>query len=190
FLNRIWLLENGKIGGFYDKVHLVPFGEYLPLAGIIQPFFSGLTEEIGNFSTTQQKAMPIGDMGVLICFESVFPGMARDLCNRGAAYLINASNDAWFKTWSTPEQHLEMTCFRSIETRRWLLSSVNHGISAVISPGGRVVKSIGLLKEGFIVHDITLYGDSTFYTRFGPVIPFFWAGITLIAALTRRKPGC
>jgi apolipoprotein N-acyltransferase len=190
YLNRVWLLEDGKIGGYYDKVHLVPFGEYLPLAGLIRPFFSGLTEEIGNFSTTQQEAYPIGDMGVLICFESVFPGRARDLGNRGAAYLINAANDAWVKTWSTPRQHLEMACFRSIETRRWLLSAVNHGISAVVSPEGRIVESIGLLREGFIVHDITLSDRSTFYTRFGPIIACLWAGFSLIAALTRRKARC
>ncbi len=183
YFNRMWLIDRGMIGGFYDKVHLVPFGEYLPLQSLIRPFFSGLTKEVGDFATARSPS-PIGDIGVMICFESIFPGIARDLCNRGAVYLVNASNDAWFKTWSTPEQHLQMASFRAIESRRWLLRSVNHGISAIVDPKGRIVKELGLLKEGFLIADITPRTALTFYTRFGPLIAFLWAGLAAIAALT------
>ncbi len=186
--NRMWLLEKGKIGGSYDKVHLVPFGEYLPLAHLIEPYFGNLTVGVGNFSAAEEVE-PIGDMGVLICFESVFPGLTRDLCNAGATYLVNASNDAWFKTWATPEQHLRMASFRAVESRRWLLRPVNHGISAIISPAGEVVKEIGLLEEGVVLADIAPIKARTFYTGFGPVLAFLWAGIPLIAALTRRMRG-
>lgn len=187
YFNRMWLLQDGKVAGFYNKVHLVPFGEYLPLADIIRPFFSGLTREVGNF-TSAKEPEPIGEIGVLVCFESIFPGMTRRLSNKGATYLVNASNDAWFKTWATPEQHLQMASFRSIESRRWLLRSVNHGISAIITPQGRIVKQIGLLQEDFVTADITPSHIITFYTRFGPVIAFLWAGLSFIAALTMRKP--
>lgn len=188
YFNRMWLIEKGMIGGSYDKVHLVPFGEYLPLQGLIRPFFSGLTKEVGDFATARSPS-PIGDVGAMICFESIFPGVTRDLCNKGASYLVNASNDAWFKTWSTPEQHLQMASFRAIESRRWLLRSVNHGISAIVDPKGRIVKQIGLLKEGVIVADITPHRTLTFYTRFGPLIAFLWAGISAIAALTIYRSG-
>ena len=189
YYNRMWLLHRGRIEGYYAKVHLVPFGEYLPLAGLIEPYFGSLTGGVGNFSPAQ-KASPIGDVGVLICFESIFPGLARDLCNEGAAFLVNASNDAWFKTWSTPEQHLMMASFRAVESRRWLLRPVNHGISAIISPAGEIVQEIGLLKEGFITADVAPIHEKTFYTRFGPVAAFLWTGFSLIAALTRRRHGC
>ncbi len=186
--NRMWLLENGRIGGSYDKVHLVPFGEYLPLADLIRPFFSGLTKEVGNF-TSARKPHPIGDIGVLICFESIFPGMTRDLSLQGATYLVNASNDAWFKTWSTPEQLLQISSFRAIESRKWILRSVNHGISAIIDPKGEAVEKIDLLQEDFITADIIPSRSITLYTRFGPVIAFFWAGISGIAALTFSRSG-
>lgn len=188
YYNRMWLLHRGKIEGAYDKVHLVPFGEYLPLAGLIEPYFGSLTGGVGNFSPAS-KASPIKDIGVLICFESIFPGLTRELCNEGAAFLVNASNDAWFKTWSTPEQHLRMASFRAVESRRWLLRPVNHGISAIVSPAGVIVQEIGLLKEGVILADIAPIEAKTLYTRFGPVMAFLWAGISLIAALTRRVMG-
>ncbi len=188
YFNRVWLLKNGEIEGYYDKVHLVPFGEYLPLASLIEPFFGKLTQGVGDFSPAMDAA-PVGDMGVLVCFESVFPGLTRDLCRKGAAYLVNVSNDAWFKTWSTPEQHLLMASFRTIESRRWMLRSVNHGISAIVNPFGEVISSVGLLKEGVIVSEITPSTSLSFYTKYGPVLAWFWAVFSIIAALTTRRPG-
>lgn len=190
YYNRIWLVNNGLIKGQYDKVHLVPFGEYVPLAWLLQPFIGKLTEGVSDFSKPRGKAVPIEDIGVLICFESLFPDMARDLCRDGAAYLVNASNDAWYKTWSAPEQLLKMSAFRSIETRRYLVRPVNHGISAVIDPMGRIIKSIGLLQEDAIVADIRKLSIQTFYTRFGPILAWLWglaASAALIAARQRSK---
>jgi apolipoprotein N-acyltransferase len=190
YLNRMWMLEKGRIVDYYDKVHLVPFGEYLPLASLIKPIFSGLTQEVGDFSTAKREVSPIDDAGVMICFEIIFPDLARELTLSGASYLVNSSNDAWFKTWSTPRQHLEMSAFRAIENRRWLLSSTNHGYSAIIGPDGGIVRQIGLLQEGVIMGDIVPLRGLTFYTRFGPIIPIIWAGIAVIAALTRYRRKC
>jgi apolipoprotein N-acyltransferase len=182
------LLRRGKIEGIYDKVHLVPFGEYLPFAGILRPFFGNLTAEVGDFSAGT-VVKPIDGIGVLICFESIFPDISRKLCKDGAGLLVNMSNDAWFKTWSTPEQHLQFLCFRAIETRRWVIRAVNHGISAIIDPHGRVVDRIGLLKEGMIVGDIQKIDYVSFYVRFGPIIALLWAAASLIAALTMLYAG-
>jgi apolipoprotein N-acyltransferase len=189
YFNRMWLLHKAEIEGFYDKVHLVPFGEYLPLAGLIEPFFENLTRGVGNFSRAHE-AFPIDDAGVLICFESVFPDMTRDLCGKGAAYIVNASNDAWFKTWSTPEQHLVMASFRTIESRRWMLRSVNHGISAIVNPFGEVVSKIGLLEEGVMHSEIRRSSFQSFYTEYGPVLAWIWSIFSVIAALTRLKIRC
>ncbi len=173
YFNRVWALKNGSIYGFYDKTHLVPFGEYLPLAYLLKPVFGTLTQGVGDFSSGS-KIHPVGGAGILVCFESIFPGLSRELCKEDALYLVNASNDAWFKSWSAPAQLLRMSAFRSIETRRWLLRSVNHGISAIIDPMGRIRCLIGLNKEGIRVMDIEEIHYITFYSRYGPVIDWLW----------------
>ncbi|MBN2298452.1 MAG: apolipoprotein N-acyltransferase [Deltaproteobacteria bacterium] len=189
YFNRVWLLKDGVVEDFYDKVHLVPFGEYLPLAGLIQPFFGSLTQGVGDFSRARE-ASPLDGIGVLICFESIFPGMTRTLCGKGATFLVNASNDAWFKTWSTPRQHLIMAAFRTVESRRWMLRSVNHGISAMVNPFGEVVSKIGLLEEGVITGEITRTSFQSFYVRYGPVLAWIWACASFIAALTTIRRRC
>ncbi|HHO76927.1 MAG TPA: apolipoprotein N-acyltransferase [Deltaproteobacteria bacterium] len=189
YFNRVWMLAGGEVEGYYDKVHLVPFGEYLPLAGLIQPFFGSLTQGVGDFSRAREP-FPVDDIGVLICFESIFPGMTRELCTKGATFLVNASNDAWFRTWSTPRQHLIMAAFRTIESRRWLLRSVNHGISALVNPFGEVISRIGLLEEGVITGEITRTTFQSFYVRYGPVLAWIWACASIIAALTTIRRRC
>jgi apolipoprotein N-acyltransferase len=189
YFNRVWLLNQGLVEGYYDKVHLVPFGEYLPLASLIEPFFGSLTQGVGNFSRAG-VASPIDGIGILICFESIFPDMTRDLCRKGATYLVNASNDAWFKTWATPRQHLLMASFRTIESRRWMLRSVNHGISAIINPLGEVVGKIGLLEEGVMTGEITGSTYLSFYTKYGPALAWLWALGSVIAALTSMRRRC
>lgn len=188
FFNRAYLLRSGRIMGSYDKIHLVPFGEYLPFAGLLREYFDSLTAQVGDFSSGT-KVEPIEDIGVLICFESIFPDISRQLCKKGARVLVNMSNDAWFKTWSTPEQHLQFACFRAIETRRWVVRAVNHGISAVINPEGKVVERLGLLKEGMIVCDIKKIDYLSFYVLCGPVVALMWAVASIIAALTMLYAG-
>ena len=188
YFNRVYLIKEGLIKGYYDKTHLVPFGEYVPLPWLFKPLFGKLVQEVSDFSKARDLS-PVEDIGALVCFEIVFPDLSRKLCRKGASYLVNASNDAWFKTWSTPEQHLKMAAFRAIENRRYLIMPVNHGISAIIDPMGRIVKSIGLLQEDVIVADIRKLSYQTFYTRFGPIIAWLWAiaGLTLLA-MSWRKP--
>jgi len=188
FYNRAYLLRGGRVVGVYDKVHLVPFGEYLPFADLLRRYFDGLTAEVGDFSAGS-RVEPLQDIGALICFESIFPDISRTLCRKGARVLVNMSNDAWFKTWATPEQHLQFACFRAIETRRYVVRAVNHGISAIIDPHGRVVRSLGLLQEGMIVSDIRKISYMSFYVRCGPVLALLWAAASIIAALTTVYAG-
>ncbi|MCE5273848.1 MAG: apolipoprotein N-acyltransferase [Syntrophaceae bacterium] len=186
FFNRAWLLQRGDITGVYDKTHLVPFGEYLPLAWLLKPVFGSLTQEVSDFSIGKE-ARPMGDIGATICFESIFPDISRTLCINGATLLVNMSNDAWFKTWATPGQHLQIACFRAIETRRWLIRAVNHGISAIVNPYGEIVERIGLLQEGVIVHEVAKNSSLSFYVRYGPLLPLLWGLLALIGALTTLR---
>ncbi len=188
YFNRMWLIENGAIEGYYDKKHLVPFGEYIPLAWLINPIFGNLTAAASNF-TPSNDARPLGEIGILICFESLFADISRSYVKDGATYFVNASNDAWFKTWATPEQLLQMARFRSIENRRWTLRPVNHGISASITPTGEISQRLELLTQGIIIEDIVRNTKVSFYTRFGPVISILWGLIGLAAALTNFRRG-
>ncbi|MEF2231902.1 MAG: apolipoprotein N-acyltransferase [Pseudodesulfovibrio sp.] len=140
-LNRAWLMdETGRTNQSYDKEHLVPFGEYMPLKEWMP--FDKLVQAAGNFVPgTNNQPLMLGGMalGVLICYEAIFPELAQQQVERGASALINISNDAWFGDTSAPGQHLDLAVMRAVEQGRWLVRSTNTGISAFIDPTGRVV---------------------------------------------------
>jgi apolipoprotein N-acyltransferase len=177
YFNRVWLLDKGLIRGYYDKTHLVPFGEYLPLPWLLG-FLGKLTQEVSDFSKAD-KLEPIEDIGTLVCFENVFPELARRLTVKGATWLVTVSNDAWFLDWSTSEQHLKTATIRAIENRRYLVMPVNHGISAVIDPFGRIVSSLGLMKEGSFTTQIKKVSYRTVFSKIGSLTAWIWifAGI-------------
>jgi apolipoprotein N-acyltransferase len=138
--NRAFLLTpQGTAMGWYDKEHLVPFGEYVPLGGLLplDQFVSG----VGDFVPGRnEKALKTGDLalGVLICYEAIFADLAQDRVAQGANVLINISNDAWFGATSAPHQHLQLTALRAIEQGRYVVRSTNTGLSAFIDPLGRI----------------------------------------------------
>jgi len=138
--NRAFLLDNrNQAPSWYDKEHLVPFGEYTPLASVlpIQKLVSG----VGDFVPGKnERALKSGDLslGVLVCYEAIFAGLAQDRVSQGANLLINISNDAWFGNTSAPHQHLQLTALRAIEQGRYIVRSTNTGISAFIDPLGRI----------------------------------------------------
>ncbi len=175
--NRVWMLDQGLIRGYYDKTHLVPFGEYLPLPWLFG-FLGNITQEVSDFSNAR-KLEPIEDIGVLVCFENVFPELARRLTKKGSTWLAVVSNDAWFLDWSTTEQHVKIATIRAIENRRYLVMPVNHGISAVIDPFGRIVRSLGLMKEGSFTVEIKKVFYRTVFDKIGSLIGWIWifAGI-------------
>ncbi|MEA2101129.1 MAG: apolipoprotein N-acyltransferase [Thermodesulfobacteriota bacterium] len=189
YFNRTWLLDAGRVQGHYDKIHLVPFGEYLPFPDIFGRFFGKMVKEVSDFSKGEDLS-PIDGMGILNCFEIIMPYMSRGLTREGADILVNVSNDAWFRSWPTSEQLLEMSVFRAVENRRWVVRSVNHGISAFIDPFGRVARRMGRSNEGFMVEDINRGEYQGIYTRYGPIIPFAWALLGCVAALTCMKKRC
>jgi apolipoprotein N-acyltransferase len=171
----------------YDKVHLVPFGEYLPFPRLFA-FAGGLTKEVGEFQPGASRApLDAGSMrlGVFICYESVFPGEVREFANQGAQVLVNLSNDGWYGDSGAYAQHLNQTRMRAIENDRWLLSATNTGVTASIDPYGRTVARLPRKERGALVAPYALTSVTTFYTRHGDWFCWLCAIISAGALLTR-----
>ncbi|MDR1546435.1 MAG: apolipoprotein N-acyltransferase [Deltaproteobacteria bacterium] len=192
--NRAWLMTPQGPGAFYDKRHLVPFGEYVPLADELPflkwPFVKGLLGAAGDFSPGRRRPPPVFDgvaVGNLICFESIFPYLARQRVLDGAAFLAVTTNDAWFGRSAAPEQHLAQAVMRAVETRRPLLRAANNGLSALVSPSGRLLARTELDQIGAYVYELGLSdpGVLTFYVRFGWTVAPAAAAATVLTALLR-----
>ena len=196
YYNRAYLLSSsGRILGTYDKIHLVPFGEYVPLKRFL-PFVHRLVPAAGDFSPgVKSEPLPLSPFpaGVLICYEAIFPELARSQVMHGAAILINLTNDAWFGPTSAPFQHLAMAVFRAVETGRPLIRAANTGFSAVVGPRGRILKQSGLFVEEVLMVEVPVHqGKTTPYTRFGDLFSRVMVGVTLLCALyclRRSKKG-
>jgi apolipoprotein N-acyltransferase len=194
YFNRAFLiLHDGTVSDTYDKAHLVPFGEYVPQKKWL-PFLGKMVEQVGDFSSGD-----VGDtltwhehrIGMLICYELIFPYLSRAAVSNGAEVLINLTNDAWYGYSSAPYQHFSMAVFRAVENRRSLVRSANTGISGFIDPVGRILAKTPIFKEASLTMEVPLLGLSTLYTRWGD---FFARGclvllILLIAGRCRKRKG-
>jgi apolipoprotein N-acyltransferase len=153
----------------YDKVHLVPFGEYLPFPSLFS-FAGGLTKEVGAFERgTSRRPLNAGGMqvGVFICYESVFPDEVRQFAQQGAQVFVNISNDGWYGDSGAYAQHLNQTRIRAIENNRWLLSTTDTGVTASIDPWGRVAARLPRKQRAALIAPFALTSVTTFYTRHG-----------------------
>ncbi|MBI5892995.1 MAG: apolipoprotein N-acyltransferase [Deltaproteobacteria bacterium] len=190
YFNSVFLIsKKGEISGRYDKVHLVPFGEYVPLKRFLP--FEKLVAGIGDFSAgkdVEPLSLNSDTFGVLICFEIIFPHLARKFLNQGADFLITVTNDAWFGKSSAPYQHLSQSLVRSIENRVFLVRAANTGISAVIDPVGRITKKSGIFTRESLIDTISLKEKSfkTFYTRYGDVFAIGCVVVSIIV-FTRKR---
>jgi apolipoprotein N-acyltransferase len=172
--------------GRYDKVHLVPFGEYVPLKRLLF-FVDKMVAQVGDFSPGEKgRTLSWGDaappVGVQICFEIIFPGLSRSLVGNGAGLLVNLTNDAWFGKSAAAYQHFCMAVFRAIENRRSLVRCANTGISGFVDPVGRIVARTGLFEDAVVVRDIPVLERLSLYTRFGDVFPLICLG-SMIASI-------
>lgn len=170
FYNTAYVIgKTGEIVARYDKNHLVPFGEYTPLADYF-PFMEQISVAAGDFFSGPSHApmvTDVGKIGMLICYEGVFPSITNDTVRRGAEVLVNITNDAWFGNSSAPYQHFASYIFRAIETDRYVLRAANTGISAVIDPRGRTCAKTGLFKEDVLRGSFSLREGETPYVRYG-----------------------
>ncbi len=162
----------------YDKRHLVPFSEDFPLPFLNRFDFGQSDFSSGTRPGVFKEISP--PFGVLICFESIFPGLARGLARDGARYLVNITNDQWFGNSAAPFQHFEMNVLRAIENRMGLARAANTGISAVIDPYGIVVDRTTTFVKASVIDTVELGRELTFYTRHGDWI--LWLALAAVLA--------
>ncbi len=188
--NRAYLLsEQGKLLSFYDKQYLVPFGEYLP-TWLDFPVLRPLLQGVGIYSRGKSE-MPLYwrdiAIGMLICYEAVFPELAQKRVANGANILLDISNDGWFGESFAPEQHLYLTVLRAIEQNRWLLRGTNTGISAVIDAQGRLHAPGGRNKAQALIAKAQTSSLKSPYHYVAPYLPYVATVLFFFLFLTRRR---
>lgn len=192
--NRAYLTSSDAgLIGFYAKQHLVPFGEYVPLQQVLF-FVHRLVQAAGDFVPGNNPAPMVLNgrrFGVLICYEDIFPALARAAIRLEATALVNITNDAWFGTTSAPYQHLEMGRWRAVEFRVPMIRSANTGISALFDAAGRPCGLLPLNQEGFLVCTLRPFSLPTFYATWGDLFAWGCVVATVVGGLCsfRRKRG-
>jgi apolipoprotein N-acyltransferase len=180
FNSAYFLDKNGALTGIYDKIHLVPFGEYIPLSKLFT-FAETITKDVGSFSPGNDiRVLTLGNhpANALICFEAVFPDLVRRFVQKGSQLMVNLTNDAWYGDSAAPYQHLAIARLRAVENRRYLLRATNSGVSAIIEPSGKIQMSTGLLQEAVAKGHFAFIEKTTLYTRYGDVFVFLCAIIS------------
>jgi apolipoprotein N-acyltransferase len=175
----------------YDKIHLVPFGEYEPFP-LIHQVVTSVSEEVGGFRRGKERNVGRFSNGntfsIFICYEAIYAGEIRQFANNGAQLLINISNDGWFGKSEAAEQHLRMARVRAVENRRWLIRDTNSGITASIDPYGNVQRVIQRDTRDAADLPYDFRTDKTIYTRFGDWFAWMCVGVSVILVLlTFRK---
>jgi len=191
YYNAAFLVgDDGATVGVYRKMHLVPWGEYVPLRRVL--FFVGpLVETVSDFSPGDRAVVwPVRghSMSTAICYEIVYPDLVRRFVVGGSELLTTITNDAWFGATSAPLQHFEQASMRAIETGRYLVRAANTGISGIVDPYGRVLARSEIYQSAVVVGDARFLQTMTLYTRIGDV--FAYACVVMTAALlllTRRR---
>jgi len=190
YYNSAFLVgPDGATGGVYRKIHLVPFGEYVPLKRIL--FFAApLVEAVSDFSAGEDAALlPVGThtISTAICYEVVYPDLVRRFVAAGSEMLTTITNDAWFGPTSAPYQHFEQASMRAIEEGRYLVRAANTGISGIVDPYGRVLAKSALFQPAVVVGDVRLLRVATFYARHGDLFAYASVVATLVLLLQSRS---
>lgn len=169
YYNSAYLIDrNFKVLGAFDKSHLVPFGEYVPLKEFIK--INKVVPSAGMFEPGELgQGLRIGDsrFGVLICYEGIFPEIAKEYAGVGVDFLVNLTNDAWYGVSSAPYQHLAFYSFRAVETQKAILRAANTGFTAVIDSSGGIVKKTALFERTALMAEIPLIRKRTIYSYIG-----------------------
>ena len=182
---------DGTFAGRYDKMHLVPFGEYVPYKDLFF-FAKNLLNEVGSFEPGKERTIfntSGHNYGVFICYESIFGDEIRQLSQQGADVLVNISNDGWYGDTSAAWQHLNMVRMRAIENHRWILRATNTGVTAAINPYGRVTAAAPRHQRTSIRVHFAYEHDLTFYAAHGDLFAYACAIITtlvLVFSLQRK----
>jgi apolipoprotein N-acyltransferase len=197
FVGAKLLDPNGDVTARYRKMHLVPFGEYVPLQWLFTlggRVVAKVVQEVSDFSPGSDPVT--GDVeghriGGYICYEAIFPDLVRRFPARGAELLVNITNDAWYGTTSAPYQHLAMAAFRAVENRRYMVRAANTGITAVVDPWGRIQEPTQLFGRAVLVREVPFVAETSFYTRHGDLFAQACTALALalLAATFTRRAG-
>lgn len=196
YLNSAFVIApDGETAGRGDKLHLVPFGEYVPLKRLL-PFVNKLVVGIGDFSPGEHASpLSVGrtTAGLLVCYEGIFPELSREYVRNGARILVNITNDAWYGRSSAPYQHFSIAVFRAVETRTPLLRAANTGITAIIDQNGHIRTMTGLFVEGFRGGEVRPGSGDSIYLKIGDAPAWLCvllsAGVLLLAWMRRKNNG-
>ncbi len=189
YYNAAFLVQpDGSVGAVYRKMHLVPFGEYVPAKRLL--FFVGtIVEAAGDFTPGADAVMlPIGShkASTAICYEVIFASLMRQFVVNGSELLTTITNDAWYGTSSAAFQHWEQASMRSIEGGRYLARAANTGISGFVDPYGRVLKKTALFEQAMLVADLRFIQERTIYSRIGDVVAWLSLALSIAALLAAR----
>ena len=196
--NQAWLIRrDGELVGPYDKIRLVPFGEYVPwggLFGVVQRIVEGVGDFVAGSSYVVFDAQPGADgtpvkASVLICYEAIFPDLTRRFVNAGANLLVNISNDAWYGDTAAPRQLLAMIALRAVENRVPLVRSTNTGISAFVSATGVVSDATALFEQAAVTADVELVRGFSLYTLLGDWLVYLALALVVVLAVIRKRSG-
>jgi apolipoprotein N-acyltransferase len=189
--SSILISPEGEVASVYDKIHLVPFGEYVPL-GSLFPFIKKLVVAIGDFRPGEEHTvMKAGRAKIasLICYEIIFPGLARKFINNGADVIVTITNDAWFGRTPAPFQHFSMAVFRAVENRVPVIRAANTGVSGFIDTKGRIVSSSDIFVRTEMTEELAVGSpEKTFYTKFGDLFAFLCIISSVILVADRFFP--
>ncbi|MDP2913086.1 MAG: apolipoprotein N-acyltransferase [Candidatus Omnitrophota bacterium] len=209
--SAILFADDGRVIDRYDKIHLVPFGEYVPLrkvfsfvenfaASPIGDFTAGKTHKVFKFfiernfkdKNSSWRLLKKVNLSCLICFEDIFPGLTREFVKRGAVFLVNITNDAWFGRSGAAYQHAQSSVFRAVENRVNVVRAANTGLSCFIDQKGKITGAVeskgeNLFVDGFKIQEIVLTKTGTFYTRYGDAFAYLCVFVTLVIGFWTKR---
>jgi apolipoprotein N-acyltransferase len=186
--SAILLDKKGKKTYEYDKIHLVPFGEYVPFRKLLF-FIDKLVVGVGNYRAGKEypKAeTEFGRFGTLICYEIIFPGKVRKFYTDGGDFMVTITNDAWFGMTHGPHQHFSMAVFRAIENRKPVIRSANTGVSGFIDSSGKILATTPLFQRMVMNQTIQTDRTMTFYTKYGDLFSYFCMVISVIILINTK----
>lgn len=180
--SAVLLDRTGNVSYIYDKIHMVPFGEYVPLRGMLF-FVDKLVAGIGDYvpgAKVIKANTGFGSFGTFVCYEIIFPGLVRKFYSRDGDFIVTITNDAWFGRTTGPYQHFSMAVFRAVENRKPVLRAANTGVSGYIDSNGRILRKTPLFERRVETMEVRTDRSRSFYSRYGDIFSYLCIVITLL----------
>jgi apolipoprotein N-acyltransferase len=187
--SSVLLTKEGTVSYMYDKIHLVPFGEYVPMRNLLF-FIDKLVEGVGDYEPGDSYAMavtPFGSFGTPVCYEIIFPGLVRKYYVKGGDFIVNITNDAWFGKTNGPYQHFSMAVFRAIENRKPVIRAANTGVSGFIDSSGRILETSDIFESAILKADLKTDSSLSFYTKYGDLFSFICIVASILLLINARR---